>query len=136
MSQMRPFKCSLMRTRSKSCKNLSFNKIYLQNSTIKPELESSKQYFVSIIGRATLRKNLSSYDFSFSQVTEVEEREPRESFLKPRPKAEAEKCFPKIPKFFHQAFRDFFKDIMFQVCRMRQLPHQFIFYKISTLPSL
>ena len=36
------FKCSLMRTKSKSCKNLSFNKIYLQNSTIKPEFESRK----------------------------------------------------------------------------------------------
>ena len=40
-----------------------------------------------------LRKNLSSSDLSFSKVTEVEEREPRKSFLKPRPQAEAEKCF-------------------------------------------
>ena len=31
-------------------------------------------------------------DLSFSQVTEVDKREPRESFLKPRPQAEAEKC--------------------------------------------
>ena len=56
---------------------------------------------------ATLRKNLSSSDFSFSQVTEVEKREPRKSFSKPKPdfwgrgrrprprneQAEAEKCF-------------------------------------------
>ena len=56
---------------------------------------------------ATLRKNLSTSDFSFSQVTEVEKREPRKSFSKPKPdfwgrgrrprprneQAEAEKCF-------------------------------------------
>ena len=29
----------------------------------------------------------------FPQVTEIDKREPRESFLKPRPQAEAEKCF-------------------------------------------
>ena len=54
-----------------------------------------------------LRKNLSSSDLSFSKVTEVEKREPRKSFSKPRPhfcsrgrrprprneQAEAEKCF-------------------------------------------
>ena len=40
-----------------------------------------------------LRKNLSSSDLSFSKVTEVEERKPRKSFLKPGPQAEAEKCF-------------------------------------------
>ena len=56
---------------------------------------------------ATLRKNLSTSDFSFSQVTEVEKREMRKSFSKPKPdfwgrgrrprprneQAEAEKCF-------------------------------------------
>ena len=56
---------------------------------------------------ATLRKNLSTSDLRFVQVIEVEKREPRKSFLKPRPhfwgrgrrprprndQAEAEKCF-------------------------------------------
>ena len=42
---------------------------------------------------ATLRKNLSTSDLRFVQVIEVEKREPRESFLNPRPQAEAEKCF-------------------------------------------
>ena len=50
---------------------------------------------------------MSTFDFSFSQVTEVEKREPRKSFSKPKPdfwgrgrrprprneQAEAEKCF-------------------------------------------
>ena len=44
-----------------------------------------KQYFVLKIVLATLRKNFSASDFSFSQVTEVEKREPRKSFSKPRP---------------------------------------------------
>ena len=34
-----------------------------------------------------LRKNVSSSDFSFSQVTKIEKREPRERFLKPQPTA-------------------------------------------------
>ena len=39
---------------------------------------------------------MSTSDFSVSQVTEVEKREPRKSFSKPRlrnEQAEAEKCF-------------------------------------------
>ena len=71
------------------------------------EVQNLQCYFVLIIELATLRKNLSMSDFNFSQVTEVEKREPRKSFLKPKPdfwgrgrrprprneQAEAEKCF-------------------------------------------
>ena len=49
-----------------------------------------------IIVLAALRKTLSTSDFSFSQVTNIEKREPRKSFSKPRPRneqAEVEKCF-------------------------------------------
>ena len=49
---------------------------------------------------SALRKNLSTTDLRFVQVIKVEKREPRKSFLKPRPRptlkndqAEAEKCF-------------------------------------------
>ena len=37
-----------------------------------------------------MRKNLSTSDFSLSKVTEVEKRELRKSFLKPKPDFEAE----------------------------------------------
>ena len=40
---------------------------------------------------------MSSSDFRFSQVTEVEKGEPRKRFLRLRPQAEAEKCFRGFP---------------------------------------
>ncbi len=42
-------------------------------------------------------ENFSTMILVFPQVTEVDKREPKESFLKPRPQAKAEKCFPRFP---------------------------------------
>ena len=39
-----------------------------------------------------MTENFSTVILVFPKVTEVDKREPRESFLKPRPQAEAEKC--------------------------------------------
>ena len=44
-----------------------------------------------------MTENFSTVILVFPQVTEVDKREPRESFLKPRPQAEAEKCSPRFP---------------------------------------
>ena len=47
-----------------------------------------------------MTENFSTVILVFPQVTEVDKREPRESFLKPRPQAEAEKCSPRFPFFY------------------------------------
>ena len=47
-----------------------------------------------------LRKNLSSFDFSFSQVTSVEEREPRGTFLSLGLRPRLQKTFPRFPFFY------------------------------------
>ena len=47
-----------------------------------------------------LRKNLSSFDFSFSQVTSVEEREPRGTFLSLGLRPRLQKLFPRFPFFY------------------------------------
>ena len=47
-----------------------------------------------------LRKNLSSFDFSFSQVTSVEEREPRGTFLSLCLRPRLQKTFPRFPFFY------------------------------------
>ena len=52
--------------------------------------------FCSVFFYDTSEEKFLTSDFSFSQVTEVDKREPRESFLKPRPQAEAEKCSPRF----------------------------------------
>ena len=44
-----------------------------------------------------MTENFSTVILVFPQVTEVDKREPRESFLKLRPQAEAEKCSPRFP---------------------------------------
>ena len=41
-------------------------------------------------------ENFSTVILVFSQVTKVDKREPRESFMKPRPQVEAEKCSPRF----------------------------------------
>ena len=47
-----------------------------------------------------LRKNVSSSDFSFSQVTSVEEREPRGTFLSLGLRPRLQKTFPRFPFFY------------------------------------
>ena len=44
-----------------------------------------------------MTENFSTVILVFPQVTEVDKREPRESFLKPRPQAEAEKSSLRFP---------------------------------------
>ena len=70
-----------------------------------------KWYFVLFFFYDTSEEKFLTSDLSFSQVTEVDKREPRESFSKPRPhfwgrgrrprprneQAEAEKCSPRFP---------------------------------------
>ena len=57
-------------------------------------LKKWKKHSVLIIFPChSLNQNSSTSDLSFSQVTEVEKRKLRKSFLRPRPKAEAEKGF-------------------------------------------
>ena len=67
--------------------------------TKKPE-QMKKAFCFNFCACHVLRTNLSTSDLRFVQVTEVEKREPRESFLKPRPKAKAEKCSPRFPFFY------------------------------------
>ena len=72
---------------------------------------SEEWYFVLFFFYDTSEEKFLTSDLSFSQVTEVDKREPRESFSKPRPhfwgrghrprprneQAEAEKCSPRFP---------------------------------------
>ena len=51
---------------------------------IKPE-DTHKWYFVLFFFYDTSEEKFLTSDLSFSQVTEVDKREPRESFSKPRP---------------------------------------------------
>ena len=51
---------------------------------IKPE-DTQKWYFVLFFFYDTSEEKFLTSDLSFSQVTEVDKREPRESFSKPRP---------------------------------------------------
>ena len=44
-----------------------------------------------------MTENFSTVILVFPQVTEVDKREPKESFLKPKPQAKAEKCSPRFP---------------------------------------
>ena len=60
--------------------------------TKKPK-QMKKAFCFDICSCHYLRQSLSTSDLSFSQVTSVEKREPRKNFLRPRPQAEAEKCF-------------------------------------------
>ena len=46
---------------------------------------STKWYFVLFFFYDTSEEKFLTSDLSFSQVTEVDKREPRESFSKPRP---------------------------------------------------
>ena len=52
-----------------------------------------------------LWKNLSSFDFSFSQVTSVEEREPRGTFLSLGLRPRLQKTFPRFPFVYFGNFR-------------------------------
>ena len=61
---------------------------------------------------------MSTSDLRFFQVTEVEKREPREKFLKPRPQAEAEKCSPRFP-FFVRGNLEILKPDMDTFCQRK-----------------
>ena len=83
---------------------------------------------------------MSTSDLRFFQVTEVDKREPREKFLKPRPLAEAEKCSPRFP-FIYRGNLEILKsdvDQFFQRQWQEQLLKQNIFFIFLTfsLPSL
>ena len=85
-----------------------FLKVFSQNWVM---LHTKKWYFVLFFFYDTSEEKFLTSDLSFSQVTEVDKREPRESFSKPRPhfwgrgrrprprneQAEAEKCSPRFP---------------------------------------
>ena len=92
-----------------STKGAVFHHWYTLSQPIK--LSLNKWYFVLFFFYDTSEEKFLTSDLSFSQVTEVDKREPRESFSKPRPhfwgrgrrprprneQAEAEKCSPRFP---------------------------------------